>query len=57
MKDIRVMSGTYSQLLPTSCPPYFKHSFVVRDDQSMVVLYCRKKEHFHKAVHKLLGLG
>lgn len=44
MKDMRVMSGTYSQLLPTSWPPYFKHSFIVRDDQSMVVLYWREKE-------------
>lgn len=41
---MRVMSGTYLQLLPTGRPPYFKHSFFVRDDQSMVVLYCRKEE-------------
>lgn len=32
MKDMRVMSGTKSQVLPTSSPLYFKHSVLERDD-------------------------
>lgn len=32
MKDMRVMSGTKSQALPTSSPLYFKHSVLERDD-------------------------
>lgn len=30
---MRVMSGTKSQALPTSSPPYFRHSFFDREDQ------------------------
>lgn len=30
---MRVMSGTKSQALPTSSPPYFKHSFFDSEDQ------------------------
>lgn len=33
MKDMRVMSGTKSQVLPTNSPPYFKHSFFDSEDQ------------------------
>jgi len=41
MKDMRVMSGTKSQALPTSSPPYFRHSFFDREDQ-LAFKRCKK---------------